>query len=257
MKSKFLFQFFFLSYSLFYGNVSFAEEVIQFETDVWCPYTCDPKVIGLKGYVIDIAEEIYKENNIKFISTVAPWARTLVKTEKGEIDALGAAYKEGREDKYLFPKEDFGKSINGFFVNKNSNWIFKTPESLKDLILGSTLGYVYGGHIDLLRKNVKKLVETGGETAFQKNLDKLVHNELDSVIEETAVAKYTIKMLELGSKIKEAGTIGQKTGIYIAFTKNKPTSQKYVKMLEEGIVKYRKNGKFEQIMKKYGLKMEK
>lgn len=257
MKNRFFIQIFILCIALIYENYLFSEEVIQFETDIWCPYTCDEKIFGMKGYVIDIAEEIFKENNIKFISTVGPWARILVRTEKGEIDALGAAYKEGREDKFLFPKEDFGKSVNGFFVNKNSNWFYKTPESLKEIILGSNLGYVYAGNIDLLRKNVKKLVETGGETAFQKNLEKLVHNELDSVIEETTVAKYTIKMLELGNKIKEAGTIGNKTGIYIAFTKNKPTSKKYVKMLEEGIVKYKKNGKFEQIVKRYGLKMEK
>ena len=169
---------------------------------------------------------------------------------------MGAAYKEGREDKYLFPKQDFGKSINSFFVSKLNKWFYKTPESLKDIILGSTLGYVYAGNIDLLRKNVKKLVETGGETAFQKNLDKLVKNELDAVIEERTVANYTIKMLELGSKLKEAGSIGNKTGIYIAFTKNKPTSAKYIKILEDGIVKFRKNGKFDKIVQKYRIKVE-
>lgn len=255
MSSKSVSMLFLLYISFFYANLARGEE-IQFETDIWCPYTCDEKTIGMKGYVVDVAEEIFKENNIKFVTTVAPWARTLVKTEKGEIDAMGAAYKEGREDKYLFPKQDFGKSINSFFVSKLSKWFYKTPESLKDIILGSTLGYVYAGNIDLLRKNVKKLVETGGETAFQKNLDKLVKNELDAVIEERTVANYTIKMLELGSKLKEAGSIGNKTGIYIAFTKNKPTSAKYIKILEDGIVKFRKNGKFDKIVQKYGIKVE-
>ena len=76
MKNKFLIQIFLLCMTLIYRNFSFAEEVIQFETDIWCPYTCDEKVIGLKGYIVDIAEEIFKDNKIKFISTIAPWART-------------------------------------------------------------------------------------------------------------------------------------------------------------------------------------
>ena len=107
---------------------------------------------------------------------------------------------------------------------------------------------MYAGNIDLLRKNVKKLVETGGETAFQKkNLDKLVKMNLMLLLKKEQSLNYTIKMLELGSKLKEAGSIGNKTGIYIAFTKNKPTSAKYIKIFEDGIVKFRKTEKFDKI----------
>lgn len=257
MQSSLLQRFLFSCVGFCYLCHSQATEVIQLETDIWCPYTCDEKNLGMKGYVVDVAEAIFQEHNIKLVSTVAPWARLMFRAEKGDIDAMGAAYKEGREDKFIYPTEDFGKSINSFYVRRSSKWEYKTPASLKDITLGSILGYVYAGHINELRSNAKKLVEAGGETAFQKNLEKLVKNELDAVIEEQTVANYTINLLAFDKKVREAGTIGKKTGIYIAFTKNRPTSKRYVSILEEGLRKYRKNGKFEKILKKYGLKMEK
>ncbi|WP_397600289.1 substrate-binding periplasmic protein [Silvanigrella sp.] len=243
---------FFFSFFIF-ENLFAAEEEIKFETDIWCPYTCDEKLDGSKGFVIDAALKIFAEHHIKFSSSVAPWARVLIRTEKGEIDAMGAAYKEGREEKYLFPEEDFGKSTNSFFVLKGNKWKYKTPESLKDIILGITIGYVYGGAIDTLNKFAKKVSATGGDNGFERNLDKVNKKEIDAVIEESIVGEYTLKKSKLNDKISEAGTIGKKAGVYIAFTKAKPTSLRYAKILSDGLKKMKKNGEYQKILKKYGL----
>ena len=123
-----------------------------------------------------------------------------------------------------------------------------------DLVIGITLGYVYGGEIKNINKFAKKVSPAGGENGFERNLDRLSKREIDSVIEENIVGLYTIEKLKLNDKIVEAGSIGKKTGIYIAFTKAKPSSAKYAKILSEGLIKMRKNGEYQKILKNYGLK---
>ena len=233
-----------------------TEKELHFESDIWCPYTCDEKITHKKGYVIDIAEEIFAKNNIKFTYKIIPWARVLLRSEKGEIDAMGAAYKEGREDKYIFPTEDFGKSINKFYVMKNNHWIYHAPESLKTITLGTIIGYVYGGEILTIQKYSKKVMATGGENPFERNIERLKRGEIDATIDESNVATYTLRQMKLIDKIKEAGNIGKKTGIYIGFPKVLPNSEKYAKMLSNGIIEMKKTGRFQKILKNYNLKMD-
>ncbi|APJ03896.1 substrate-binding periplasmic protein [Silvanigrella aquatica] len=236
--------------------LSEEQKVIQFGSDFWCPYTCDETTSQKKGYVVDMAEEIFAKHNIKFKYVVLPWARVLKANEKGELDAMGAAYKEGREDKYIFPKEDFGKSLNKFYVLKDNKWNYKDPESLKNITVGLTLGYVYGGEINTINKYAKQVVPAGGESVFEKNINKVLNKQIDATIEESIVANYTLKQIKLNDKVREAGSIGKKTGIYIGFPKVLPNSEKYAKMLSDGIIELKKTGRFKQILKKYDIKIE-
>ncbi|WP_338634936.1 substrate-binding periplasmic protein [Spirobacillus cienkowskii] len=256
---RFLSKFFLISIAIILNLTAHSDDkkTIKFETDIWCPYTCDEKTTQLKGYVIDMAEEIFAKHNIKFTHSLIPWARAIKRAEKGEVDAVGAAYKEGREGYLVFPKEEFAMSINKFYVLKENNWMYKNPESLNNTILGIVLGYVYGGGVGILNQNSKKIMPSGGENAFERNLDKLIRKEINATIEESYVAQYTIKQLKLQDKVKEAGSFGVKKGIYIGFSKALPDSERYAQMLSDGIKELKKNGRFEKILKKYNLKVEK
>ena len=232
------------------------EKELHFEGDIWCPYTCDTSVSHQRGYVVDMAEEIFAKHNIKFTFNIVPWTRVLVRSEKGEIDAMVAGYKEGREDKYIFPKEDFGKSVNKFYVLKSSNWFYHSPKSLNNIIIGTILGYVYGGEISTIDKNAKKVIPAGGESGIERNINKLIKNEIDVTIEESNVTAYVIKQMKMNAYIKEAGSIGKKSGVYIGFPKVLPNSEKYAKILSDGLIQLKKTGRYQKILKNYDLKME-
>jgi polar amino acid transport system substrate-binding protein len=229
---------------------------LHFESDIWCPYTCDEKISNKRGYIIDMAEEIFAKHNIKFTYSIIPWARVLLRSEKGQIDAMGAAYKEGREDRYIFPTEDFGKSINKFYVVKSSNWFYRTPESLKDITLGTILGFIYAGEISTLHKYAKKIIPTGGESPIEKNIVKLIRREIDATIEESTVENYILKQMKMNKKIREAGNFGKKTGLYIGFPRVLPNSKQYAQILSDGIIQLKKTGRFQKILKNYDLKMD-
>ena len=101
----------------------------------------------------------------------------------------------------MFPKQDFGKSVNKFYVLKNSKWQYKNADSLKEITLGTILGYVYAGEIKFLTKNSKKVTPTGGENGFERNYEKLLRNEIDATIEESTVAAFTMKQLKINEKV--------------------------------------------------------
>jgi polar amino acid transport system substrate-binding protein len=244
--------FFLISFKVF----PIGEKELQFEGDIWCPYTCDESVSHQKGYVIDMAEEIFAKHNIKFTFNIVPWARVLLRSEKGEIDAMVAGYKEGRENKYIFPKEDFGKSVNKFYVTKSSNWFYRSPESLKNVTIGTILGYVYGGELPIIDKYAKKILPTGGESGIERNIKKLSNGEIDVTIEESNVTAYVLKQMKMNGGIREAGSFGKKAGVYIGFPKVLPNSKKYAQIVSDGIAELKKTGHFQKILKNYDLKME-
>lgn len=123
--------------------------------------------------------------------------------------------------------------------------------------MGVVIGYVYGGEIDTLRKHSKAIIQVGGESALERNLERLKRKEIDAIIEDEYVAKYRIQQMGLGNKIKEAGTIGKTAGVYIGFPKILPNSEKYAKILSDGITKMKKTGRYQKILKNYSLILQK
>lgn len=243
-----------LTIVLFVKTWAKSSKELHFAGDIWCPYMCNEATSKQQGYVLDMANEIFAKHNISIKFSIIPWARTLLKAEKGEIDGIVAAYKEGREDKYFFPSEDFGKSITKFYVIKDNHWFYHSADSLKSVRIGTILGYVYGGEIDLIHKYAKKVIPTGGENGAEKNIRKLQNGEIDVTIEDDNVTNYVLKKIEMTDIIKEAGSIGKKSGVYIGFPKILPESEKYAKILSDGLAQMKKTGRFQQILKNYNIK---
>ncbi|WP_186644812.1 substrate-binding periplasmic protein [Fluviispira vulneris] len=240
--------------NLIFINKVFSQEkkVLNFESDDWCPYTCDEKSEIGKGIFVEIAEQIFKNQNYNVHFELMPWARVLKRGEKGEIDGIVGAYKEGREQ-FIFPKEPFIQSINSFLVKNNSTWKYKDFESLKNIHLGLILGYIYGGNLANIKKYAKKISESGGENAIQKNLVRLNINEIDANLDEHNVLVYHLNKMEFNKSMKFVGDLGKKSGLYLGFPKEKPNSQKLADIFDKGIINLKKTGEYKKILNKYGI----
>ncbi|BBH53340.1 substrate-binding periplasmic protein [Fluviispira sanaruensis] len=243
----------FLINSLFINKV-FAEEkaILNFEGDNWCPYTCEEKSEVGKGIFLEITELIFKNQNYTIHFEMMPWARVLKRGERGEIDGIIGAYKEGR-NKFIFPNEPILQSTNSFLVRNDSSWNFKDFNSLKSIHLGLILGYIYGGNLENIRKNAQKISESGGENAIQKNLARLNGKEIDATLDEHNVLVYYINKMELNKSMKFVGDLGNKSGLYLGFPKEKPNSQKLADIFDKGFIKLKKSSEYKKILNKYGI----
>ena len=122
-----------------------AEE-IQVRADEWYPYNGNPGD-EKPGFMIEIAEEIFRQAGHSINYKIAPWARAIKDAQDGKIDAIiGAAINEAPG--LIFPAVEFGQSETAFFANQGESWKYLGPESLSKILFSAVVDYEYTGVID-------------------------------------------------------------------------------------------------------------
>lgn len=231
-------------------------ETITLVADEWAPFNSTPNKQP-EGYMVDVAREVFKANSIDVVYRLVPWNRALEGTRTGEYTGVIGPTKN--EAPYLvFPKEELARNRLSFWVKKGNPWRFKNRDSIKQVSLGVIEGYDYRKWLNVYaatnRHNSKKVQFISGTNPMEMNLRKLMAGHVGAVVDNEAVIRYTAKQLGLLGGIEFAGYDSELAYCNIAFSPANPRSVYYARMLSEGIVKLRKNGRLKQILGVYGLK---
>lgn len=246
-----------LSVAVFAADKDVKEVV--FVADPWCPYNCEPGS-DMPGYVIEIAQAVFKEHGIKFTYKTMPWARALEEIKNGKVTgAIGASDADVKTYKVVLPKEEFAHQASGFFVKKGNPWKFdmnKAEDSIKKLKnkIGMIEDYTYF-HADFI-KSVGKDARIGGDKPLEQMISMLMMGRLDAFIEDPAVAKYTFNQMKKEGKVKSnediefVGSAENPIPLYVGFCSK---CKKEAKIFGEGFAKLRANGKLKQILDKYSV----
>ena len=229
-----------------------ASDTIVLMADEWCPYNCEPGS-DAPGFMVEIAREALAPFGHEIEYESLNWARSLHRAELGEINGvIGAIPVEA-------PGFVFGPPM-GTYVDVVA---FRTGEAIDpdaiadqgDLRLGAINGYEYYGVVSeyiKLNSGNKALVQyMSGDDALEKNLRKLIAGRLDMVAEVRAVLEYSLAKTGLADQIELALT-DDLDEIFIAFSPALPISHTYADQLTEGVSLMRENGRFDEIMLKYG-----
>ncbi|WP_147820818.1 substrate-binding periplasmic protein [Salidesulfovibrio onnuriiensis] len=229
-------------------------ESITLSADEWCPYNCgvtDP----LKGYVLDIAREIYGKEGIDLRYVTTSWEDALHKTRAGVYEgAIGVAKSEAPD--FVFPDQEVGRSGNVFFTTVESSWTFTGFDSLAGRRLGVSRDYFYG---ETMMQYLEKAVEgvdviyALGAQPLRENLERLVDGQIDMILSDANVLLFTARDMGLAGKIRSAGSVGEPDPVYVAFSPNLPRARVYARMLDDGMAKLRSTGKLREILQQYGL----
>ena len=89
--------------SLFVSILRAENATIVIGADIWCPVNCEPNS-DHPGYMIEIANKIFKEQAVKVEYQVMPWARAIVEAEKGNIQAIVGAFKGDAHTLFIHKK---------------------------------------------------------------------------------------------------------------------------------------------------------
>lgn len=245
----------FLVLSLFVSIIRAENETIVLGADIWCPVNCAPNS-ERPGYMIEIAQKIFKEQMVNVEYRVMPWSRAIVEAEKGNIQAIVGAFK-GDAPHFVYPQEELGLIGNSFFTHVYNSWHFQGIDSLEQIVLGTIKDYEYGDTVNQYvanKKNAGKIVEmTGDKNVLSRSMDMLISNRIDVIVESDVVFWYQAKKANLVDSVKFAGQASKPTKVYIAFAPNSEISMKYAKILSDGVVNLRASGELKKIMSKYGL----
>lgn len=228
---------------------------IVIAADPWCPHNCDADS-DVEGYMVDIAREILEAEgyNVEYVNL--SWARALQLTREGHMDAVVGAFVTDAPD-FVFPDVPLGRSQMTFFTHAENDWNYQGPDSLKDQTLLAINGYSYTEELDQYIREYRgsqgRVWILSGPAPLDRAIQLLNQRRTDVLVEDHDVMAWALKDSMAGtSNPREAGQLNE-TEVYIAFSPAKPDAKELARVLTEGTHRLRKNGRIDQIMKKYGL----
>ncbi len=243
-----------LAYILFTSVYSLAEEkTIKIAITNYPPYEFkeEGKVIGLNA---DMVLEVFKRIGYKIEFTNYSWKRALDTTIKGETDAIMSISKSKERERYFIYSHPLVSTNNVFFKLKDTQINVSNLEELKNYVIGTVSGYIYGKNFDKI--NFSRLEPMQLQDPEFQNLKKLAARRLDLVACDINVCHYLINNYKEFSQIQciNSPQINKPNNLYIAFNKNNLKKLKdLVDLFNIELEKFLAEGGREKLLKKYKL----
>jgi len=235
---------------------SAQEKVIRLAADEWCPHNCEEQSMR-PGYIVEIATEAFKLYGYKVEYIVEKsWQEAIDKSRSGEYNGVVGTAKSDVPD-FIFPKTSLGIADNCYLARADSTWKFKGMESLSSQRLGVIVDYTYGDalnrYIFTHQKDPRKIQFVSGNNAIKYSLSKVKQGKLDLYVDECHVINYALISRQDRSSFKIVGKTGDIDKLYIAFNPQNVKSTSYSAILDKGVDKLKKSGRYREILKSYGL----
>ncbi|MBP9838167.1 MAG: transporter substrate-binding domain-containing protein [Proteobacteria bacterium] len=245
-----------VSFFAIFHQHAYADE-IRLRADTWPPFNASP-TSALPGYMVEVAKIVFEKVGHKIDYQIAPWNRSILDAEKGNIDGIIAA-AVGDAPKLLFPSEPLGRVEEAIFVKANNPWKYTDSESLKTQKIGIISDYSYGDKFDEYIKANKedkaKIEVLAGDEALNQSIKKLSLGRVTAIFCVPQVFYQTVNDLKINKDdFIQAGSSGDKDDLFIAFSPAKESSKKYAEILSNGINELRASGELKKILDKYELK---
>ena len=240
--------------TLFSHNSVQAAEVLSIRADSWYPMNGEPGT-AKPGYMIELAQTIMAHHGYQVDYQLLPWKRSLKYVNQGREDCVVGAYKADARE-LLFPEEPWGVDQVDFYVKKGNGWRYQGLESLQGITVGLIGGYAYEEEFNALvkRSNDKDRFQAINEdNALELNIRKILRGRITATVESVYVMNAKLEELGLTQDIVSAGTLTSGELMYIACSPKRPSSKQYLRWIDEGTQRLRRNGELQKILSRYGL----
>lgn len=243
---------------LLLGSASARAETLVMAADDWCPVNCAQDA-ERPGILVELAREIFAEAGIEVEYRVTNWARAVQDVRSGRVNALvGAGIRDAPD--FIFGNLAPGISRNCFYARAGSDWRYSGLASLDEIRLGVINGYSYGKEIDDYirrhQKNLDRLQQAAGEQALALNVRKVELGRVDALLENTWVMSLYLDQHKEVDNLVEVGCRVPDVPIYIAFSPVLASSTRYRDILDDGIHRYRQDGRLEALLQRYGIRSD-
>jgi polar amino acid transport system substrate-binding protein len=234
-----------------------AREKIILGADYWCPYNCNPNDEN-PGYLVEVANKIYSIYGIEVEYRLLPWSEALQEAEEGKIDGV-IGISGGFSRDLAITAQPQAKSIMSVFTTQDNGWVYDGISSLKGKKIGIILDY---NLTDTIRQFISSNYPSNpglfyledGKDAVIASIQNLIEGKVDLYIEDEIVVNYYATNHDLQNEIKNVGRVDSAPiPLYIAFSKKIDNSQRYLKMLEEGLRSLAATGDINDLKNKYNI----
>lgn len=231
---------------LFSLSQPIVAEKLQLATISWPPYIGEQ--LQGNGFISEIITMACKEGNLPVSFEFVPVKRAIKSTEEGYYAAMFPYTGKGTDS--LLLSEPFGGSALVFYKNKSAPAMtFESIEKLKSYKIAVVKGFAYTKEFDeatyLNKYSARKL-----DSCFKM----LALNRVDLVLADKFVATDLFKneLSKIASQIEQIDPPFAVQPFYLAFTKNKSTSDPSMQQFNAGLQKIKSDGTLNEMLVKYG-----
>ncbi len=229
-------------------NLSFSQKTVTLATDSLPPYH-SPDIKDY-GFFAEIVKEAFAIKDYELKIEFVPWNRAMEYGEKGIYDGvIGALYNDERAISFLFSDSVYPYKFI-LYTNKSSIKSRKEFDQMKNLKLGQVKGYHYP-----IEKTLIKNYSIIYSNSIQNNLNALINKRVDFIIESNPVIENLIS-----TKFKDKANlihgidVFSENDFFIMISKKAPNSSLILEDFNKGLKEIKKNGTYDKILKKYGIK---
>lgn len=231
-------------FCLIFCTKSFSK-TLEITTLEFPPYVYNEKGV-IKGFNVDLLNEISKRMNISVNIKIYPWARAMKMVREGRADAIFPAFKNEERMEFLYFPDGFVTEPIVMFVKKGSSIQYNGElQKMNNYMFGRVRGFSSGPVFDrLLNEGVLKCEDV---SSYEINLKKCLANRIDIAIENRFVALYYLSILDKNGELVELKPELVILPSYLAFSKkraDKDLVKKYNKVWHQ----MKNDGSFQKII---------
>jgi len=231
-----------------YANNATKETIIIGATD-WIPYTS--KKLNSGGFLTEIYQTALEKAGYKTKIKFLPWKRAVSATKSGKIHALiGLSYTKERTQYFSYPKNHW-KSIIYLYSNKGHKYNNKTLKELCPSKVGMFLGSFMKK--DFESYNCFKIEEVKDSSL---NIKKLSKNRIDFFVafKDSIMYKLNNNLHKYNDIIEKVTPAYGTDKVYMAFSKKLKNYKQIQKDFDNAMDTMKKDGSYDKILLKHGMK---
>lgn len=245
----------FLAYLL--GATCARAETVVIAGDIWCPINCAQDARE-HGIFVELAEQIFAEAGIAVEYREVNWARAVHDTRSGKLDAVIGAGVHDAPD-FLFGDTASGVSRSCFYARPGGAWRYNGIRSLPAVAVGAINGYSYGEELDsyirAFQHDPRRVQLVAGDQALMINVEKVGLGRIGATLENTWVMEAYLTRAGKAATLEQVGCRRPDVPIYLAFSPALQSSGRYLAIYQQGLRRFRQDGRYEQLLHRYGVSL--
>ncbi|MFW7526459.1 transporter substrate-binding domain-containing protein [Vibrio ostreicida] len=216
--------------------------------DPWPPFV--QKDASNPGVAVEIVKAAFKSQGHEVDFKIIPWTRALNEVKDGRIDVLIGTWYTDERATYLNYSDPYLENSLKFIKLKGDGFEFNGIDSLSGKTVGMIRNYGYGDAF-LNATNFKKPEAND----LVSNAKKLIAKRIDLTLEDELVAKSTLSGagMDVG-QFEFTNNALSVNPLHVSSGLANGNNGMYIDAFNKGLVEIKANGKFDEILEKYGIK---
>ncbi|WP_419902661.1 transporter substrate-binding domain-containing protein [Kiloniella sp.] len=210
----------------------------------WPPYEFETPVNGLRGYDVEVVDEVFRRMGLKVKVEFMPWTRAVALVFTGQAMALLSCGKKKDRDAHLYYSDTLSVSSEGYFMRKEDTGPkFESLVELRGQRITAVRGYVT--QKDLVTLGIKHITVNTDESALKALINKRVDIYYASKENNEFIAK------QLGFSDKLEFQLFRQITDHLCFSKKWPGSKDMLARFNIGLSELKADGTYKKIHDKY------